>query len=117
MIKLETLNLSFTDPDFHLLHANSKCESLRSVDLTGVKIVRTHSKHLDLQRFLRLTPNLSNLNLSHSGVAPDVLKDLLEEVPNLEHLDLSDNNLGDNGIMSLEDPIKNCSLKSLNLSG
>jgi Ran GTPase-activating protein (RanGAP) involved in mRNA processing and transport len=96
--KLANLDLSQTNPDFHSL---KRCECLVSLDVSGNKIITKDSKHLDFLHFLKLSPNIKELNISASNIPPEIIKSTLDELPSLQHLDISDNSLGDAGLISL----------------
>jgi len=66
---------------------------------------------------LQIAPHITKLNLSYSNITVDVLKDVLEGAPNIQTLDISDNNMGDGGILSLEEALsKSNSLKHLHMN-
>ncbi len=112
-INLKELNLSHCNPEFHLL---KKSDSLLNLDVSGSRIITKDSRHLELTRFLQLSPQLNRLNLSKTGVTADFFQDLIPSVPGLQYLDVSDNNFGDQGIISICEQLKgNKSIKSLNL--
>lgn len=101
---LKDLDLSQTGTDYHIV---KKCESMETLSISGNRIHTKDSKHLELVRFLQLAQNLKNLNISHTAIPSEVFADLIEAVPKLEKLDVSDNGLGDVGLISLVESIKN----------
>jgi Ran GTPase-activating protein (RanGAP) involved in mRNA processing and transport len=54
---------------------------------------------------LKLCPKLTEINLSNTSIAPEIIKPTLDEMPKLEHLDISDNALGDAGLIALSDAL------------
>jgi len=115
---LVQLNVSFGNPDFHLM---KKCESLQNLEVSGFRLITKDAKYMDFYRFMQLaSAQLTHVNLSKGTFPVETLmfESLFELLPKLEHFDVSENNLGDQGILALCDAIANkaIQLKHLNIS-
>ena len=75
---------------------------MTSLDLSGNIITSFET----LALLLQWSPNITKLNIANTGLTTVDLKDLLKEIPTIEWLNISDNNLGDSGLLILEDALK-----------
>eukprot|EP01117_Protostelium_nocturnum_P014932 TRINITY_DN5739_c0_g1_i1.p1 TRINITY_DN5739_c0_g1~~TRINITY_DN5739_c0_g1_i1.p1 ORF type:complete len:734 (-),score=247.62 TRINITY_DN5739_c0_g1_i1:1383-3584(-) len=90
---LQTLKLKECSLDFHLLN---KCETATNLDVSDNRIPVKDNKYLDAFRFFQSSTNLTQLNVSKTGMTADILEAFIQTIPNVTHLDLSDNSMGDN---------------------